>query len=120
MNELKEHWIEIINTVNENRPSLGMILDHSDPDQIKGNVLTIQVTDVSKFNISILDRNRLAVERTIQDRLGHDLRCKFVLNETRDINEQKLKQQTEKESLEANSREIVRKVIDKFQGELLK
>ncbi len=120
VNELKEHWIEIINTVNENRPSLGMILDHSDPDQIKGNVLTIQVTDVSKFNISILDRNRLAVERTIQDRLGHDLRCKFVLNETRDINEQKLKQQTEKESLEANSREIVRKVIDKFQGELLK
>jgi len=120
IDELKDRWSDVIGAVNESRPSLGMILENSVPDSITGPKLCININSGSNFNLTVLDRNKAVIERKILGIFNKEIRCKFELSVSPDLEEKKLKEKAEKQSQESNSREVLRKVIDKFEGELLR
>jgi len=120
IDELKDRWSDVIGAVNESRPSLGMILENSVPVSITGPKLCININSGSNFNLTVLDRNKAVIERKILGIFNKEIRCKFELSVSPDLEEKKLKEKAEKQSQESNSREVLRKVIDKFEGELLR
>ncbi len=119
IDELKNQWVDVAEAVSENRPSLGMILDNSLPVALKGKHLTVDVVNESKFNVGILDRSRSVIERKVHKIFDVELRIKFVLDKSTSNNDEIKKNRT-KNTNGTNSKDILKKVIDKFEGELLR
>ncbi|MBC8216789.1 MAG: DNA polymerase III subunit gamma/tau [Candidatus Marinimicrobia bacterium] len=119
IDELKNQWVDVAEAVSENRPSLGMILDNSLPVALNGKHLTVDVVNESKFNVGILDRSRSVIERKVHKIFDVELRIKFVLDKSTSNNDEIKKNRT-KNTNGTNSKDILKKVIDKFEGELLR
>lgn len=119
IDKLKNQWVDVAEAVSENRPSLGMILDNSLPVALKGKHLTVDVVNESKFNVGILDRSRSVIERKVHKIFDVELRIKFVLDKSTSNNDEIKKNRT-KNTNGTNSKDILKKVIDKFEGELLR
>ena len=119
IDELRNQWISVAEAVSENRPSLGMILDNSLPASLNGRHLTVNVVNESKFNVGILDRSRSVIERKLHKIFDVELRLKFVLDKSTSNNNEIQKNRT-KNMNGTNGKDILKKVIDKFEGELLR
>ena len=54
LEEIEKKWIKFVEKINQERPSIGTILAHSNPYKLNGNLLVIKVYNLhSCFNIKI-------------------------------------------------------------------
>ena len=62
---IEEKWGGLVGKVTKERPSIGTALEHSEPVQLDGNKLIINVYDLPKFSVGNLNRNNQVIEQFV-------------------------------------------------------
>ncbi|MEE8437374.1 MAG: DNA polymerase III subunit gamma/tau, partial [Candidatus Neomarinimicrobiota bacterium] len=70
LDEIKNGWAELVAAVNIKRPSIGMVLEHSRPEKLNGNRLTVFVFDLPKFSVRTLEKNQIIIEEFLEQQFG--------------------------------------------------
>ena len=119
---IKEKWDDFVDKVSKQRPSIGTILDNAEPLELNENLLTVNIFDLPKFSIGNLEHNQELINQFAQEH--YDIALKIIpkLVESDKVghkskdNDPKMK----KDDAPTNKDAVVSKVLEVFDGEILR
>jgi len=118
--EIEKKWSRFVEKINQDRPSIGTILAHSNPYELNGNLLVIKIYDLPKFSVGNLERNNQVIEKYFEDHYGVSLKLRAIISDGVDPeNNNKIIEQPIS-SIKANGDEVVTRVLEVFDGEILR
>ena len=120
LDEIKDKWQDFIKVVNSERPSLGSTLDHSIPTNIKDNQLTITVSGLPEFSVNNLNHNKELIQKSLSTFYGNDYVLFFSWDSknSNDVNLSNSEPEVREDSKDADK--VVEKIIEEFDGEILR
>lgn len=120
LEQIEEKWGGFVGKVTQARPSIGTALEHSQPYELNGNKLLIKVFNLPKFSVGNLNRNSQIIEKFIEDHYGVSLKLKAELSEEKAPEQiiQKVEETVADETPNGDS--VVSKVLEVFDGEILR
>ncbi|MCS5634453.1 MAG: DNA polymerase III subunit gamma/tau [Candidatus Marinimicrobia bacterium] len=118
--EIEKKWSRFVEKINQDRPSIGTILAHSNPYELNGNLLVIKIYDLPKFSVGNLERNNRVIEKYFEDHYGVSLKLRAIISDGVDPeNNNKIIEQ-HIPSKKANGDDVVTRVLEVFDGEILR
>ena len=120
---IEEKWGGLVGKVTKERPSIGTALEHSEPVQLDGNKLIINVYDLPKFSVGNLNRNNQVIERFVEAHYGVGLKIKAEHAERNGTDAPKNPVVKEPPTSTAPSQDgetVVSRVLEVFDGEILR
>ena len=118
--EIEKKWTRFVEKINQDRPSIGTILAHSNPYELNGNLLVIKIYDLPKFSVGNLERNNRVIEKYFEDHYGVSLKLRAIIsNEVDPENSNKIIEEPIS-SKKANGDDVVTRVLEVFDGEILR
>ena len=118
--EIEKKWSRFVEKINQDRPSIGTILAHSNPYELNGNLLVIKIYDLPKFSVGNLERNNQVIEKYFEDHYGVSLKLRAIIsNEVDPENSNKIIEEPIS-SKKANGDDVVTRVLEVFDGEILR
>ena len=118
--EIEKKWSRFVEKINQDRPSIGTILAHSNPYELNGNLLVIKIYDLPKFSVGNLERNNRVIEKYFDDHYGVSLKLRAIIsNEVDPENSNKIIE-VPISSKKANGDDVVTRVLEVFDGEILR
>ena len=118
--EIEKKWSRFVEKINQDRPSIGTILAHSNPYELNGNLLVIKIYDLPKFSVGNLERNNRVIEKYFEDHYGVSLKLRAIIsNEVDPENSNKIIEGPIS-SKKANGDDVVTRVLEVFDGEILR
>ena len=120
LDKIKDKWQDFIKVVNSERPSLGSTLDHSIPTNIKDNQLTITVSGLPEFSVNNLNHNKELIQKSLSTFYGNEYVLFFSWDSknSNDVNLANSEPEVRKDSKDADK--VVEKIIEEFDGEILR
>ena len=120
LEEIEKKWSKFVEKINQERPSIGTILAHSNPYELNGNLLVIKVYNLPKFSVGNLERNNQVIEKFIKEHYGVSLKLKAIISD--EVEPEKNVEIIEEPVLskEANGDDVVTRVLEVFDGEILR
>ncbi len=122
--EIEKGWLRFIEGVRKERPSIGTVLEHSEPFELIGNRLVIKVYDLPKFSVGSLNRNNRVVEKFIEDHYGASFQLVAEWQEgkgtTDRIEKSREKQDSSDDDKNKDGDQVVSRVLEVFDGEILR
>jgi len=120
LDEIKDKWQDFIKVVNSERPSLGSTLDHSIPTNIKDNQLTITVSGLPEFSVNNLNHNKELIQKSLSTFYGNHYVLFFSWDSknSNDVNLANSEPEVREDSKDADK--VVEKIIEEFDGEILR
>ena len=115
--KINKEWVSFVEKITKERPSIGTALEHSQPTDLEGNILTIKVFDLPKFSVG----NKQVIERFADEHYGTILNIKSVQGKRE--GELKHTSTEVEDNIETNKSEgktVVSRVIEVFDGEILR
>jgi len=79
--EIKKKRTRFVEKINQDRPSIGTILAHSNPYELNGNLLVIKIYDLPKFSVGNLERNNQVIEKYFEDHYGVSLKLRAIISD---------------------------------------
>ena len=120
LEEIEKKWSKFVEKINQERPSIGTILAHSNPYELNGNLLVIKVYNLPKFSVGNLERNNQVIEKYFEDHYGVSLKLRAIISDGVDPeNKNKIIEQPIS-SKKANGDDVVTRVLEVFDGEILR
>ena len=120
IDDIKNNWSEIISMVTNVRTSIGIVMEHSKPIEIKKNILSVGIHNQPKFSLDLLKNNKEIVEDIINKIMNKKVVLKFseVNDEIKSI---KIDTDSAKhvKNEDINS-DTMDSVIELFDGEILR
>ena len=120
IDDIKNNWSEIISMVTNVRTSIGIVMEHSKPIDIKKNILSVGIHNQPKFSLDLLKNNKEIVEDIINKIMNKKVVLKFseVNDEIKSI---KIDTDSAKhvKNEDINS-DTMDSVIELFDGEILR
>ena len=119
---VKEKWDDFVDKVSKQRPSIGAILDNAEPLELNENLLTVNIFDLPKFSIGNLEHNQELINQFAQEHYDMALKIIPKLMES-DKAGHKLKDndpKMNKDDAAASKDAVVSKVLEVFDGEILR
>ena len=120
VDDIKNNWSEIISMVTNVRTSIGIVMEHSKPIEIKKNILSVGIHNQPKFSLDLLKNNKEIVEDIINKIMNKKVVPKFseVNDEIKSI---KIDTDSAKhvKNEDINS-DTMDSVIELFDGEILR
>ena len=119
---IKEKWDDFVDKVSKQRPSIGTILDNAEPLELNENLLTVNIFDLPKFSIGNLEHNQELINQFAQEHYDMALKIIPKLVESDKVghkskdNDPKMK----KDDAPTNKDAVVSKVLEVFDGEILR
>ena len=124
LEEIEKGWLRFIEGVRKERPSIGTVLEHSEPFELIGNRLVIKVYDLPKFSVGSLNRNNRVVEKFIEDHYGASFQLVAEWQEgkgtTDRIEKSREKQDSSDDDKNKDGDQVVSRVLEVFDGEILR
>ena len=120
IDDIKNNWSEIISMVTNVRTSIGIVMEHSKPIDIKKNILSVGIHNQPKFSLDLLKNNKEIVEDIINKIMNKKVVLKFseVNDEIKSI---KIDTDSAKHvKNEDNNSDTMDSVIELFDGEILR
>jgi len=122
--EIEDRWLSILEEIKRRKPAVGQFLSEGWPTSIKGNILDVTFGANNGFHISSIERNRDVLQNILFEILGVRLRIRCLRDEKGDLdNIRKVPTRVDKrtafETL-VKENEIVKTIVDTFDGELIK
>ena len=74
---------------------------------------------VSKFNFSILERNKRWISHSLEKIISHPVSIKFIFEEKQKKSGNNTKNKSNKNLLQKNGKAIISQIIDVFDGEII-
>ena len=120
LDKIKDKWQDFIKVVNSERPSLGSTLDHSIPTNIKDNQLTITVSGLPEFSVNNLNHNKELIQKSLSTFYGNEYVLFFSWDSknSNDVNLANSEPEVREDSKDADK--VVEKIIEEFDGEILR
>ncbi len=124
LEEIEKGWLRFIEGIRKERPSIGTVLEHSEPFELIGNRLVIKVYDLPKFSVGSLNRNNRVVEKFIEDHYGASFQLVAEWQEgkgtTDRIEKSREKQDSSDDDKNKDGDQVVSRVLEVFDGEILR
>ncbi|MEE8335083.1 MAG: DNA polymerase III subunit gamma/tau [Candidatus Neomarinimicrobiota bacterium] len=119
LDEIKNGWTELVAAVNIKRPSIGMVLEHSRPEKLIGNRLTVFVFDLPKFSVRTLEKNQIIIENFLEEKF--ELKLKIIGEWQPGENPQDQKLEIKTGGNYGNKEDpVINRIIEQFDGEILR
>ena len=118
--EIKKKWSRFVGKINQDRPSIGTILAHSNPYELNGNLLVIKIYDLPKFSVGNLERNNHVIEKYFEDHYGVSLKLRAIISDEVDPENSNKIIEEPISSKKANGDDVVTRVLEVFDGEILR
>ena len=118
--EIKKKWSRFVEKINQDRPSIGTILAHSNPYELNGNLLVIKIYDLPKFSVGNLERNNQVIEKYFEDHYGVSLKLRAIISDGVDPENNNKIIEEPIPSKKANGDDVVTRVLEVFDGEILR
>ena len=120
IDDIKNNWSEIISMVTNVRTSIGIVMEHSKPIEIKKNILSVGIHNQPKFSLDLLKNNKEIVEDIINKIMNKKVVLKF--SEVNDENKSiKIDTDSAKHvKNEDTNSDTMDSVIELFDGEILR
>ncbi|MBT4752948.1 MAG: hypothetical protein HOO07_04740, partial [Candidatus Marinimicrobia bacterium] len=112
-------WPEILEKIHLSRPSIGAIIEECIPTDLDGNNLTLQSFGKSGFNIKMVERGIPTIEKVILDKIGIPLKV-LVKNGDGDSQQKKIVKTRAEKISSPNDDKIFNKIVEVFDGEILR
>ena len=114
-----ENWGKIIKKIQEDRPSISAMLEDYDPVDVYRNVLYIQSKTGAVFNEKIINNGKELLKRHLESMSKAKVKVEIRLNEKTIDKGTSINTKLKLEN-KANDEEIFNKVVDLFDGEILR
>jgi len=122
--EIEKGWLRFIEGVRKERPSIGTVLEHSEPFELIENRLVIKVYDLPKFSVGSLNRNNRVVEKFIEDHYGASFQLVAEWQEGKGTTDRIEKSREKQDSSDGDKNkdgdQVVSRVLEVFDGEILR
>ena len=122
--EIEKGWLMFIEGIRKERPSIGTVLENSEPFELTGNRLVIKVYDLPKFSVDSLNRNKQVVEKFIEEHYGVSFKLVAEWQEgkgpTDRIKKPREKQDSSDSDKNKDGDQVLSRVIEVFDGEILR
>ena len=122
--EIEKGWLRFIEGVRKERPSIGTVLEHSEPFELIGNRLVIKVYDLPKFSVGSLNRNNRVIEKFIEDHYGVSFQLLAEWQESKGTTDRIEKPREKQDSGDGDKNtdgdQVVSRVLEVFDGEILR
>ena len=119
---IKDTWNDFVSKVSNNRPSIATILEHADPIELNGNLLTVNIVDLPKFSVGNLEHNQELINQFAQEH--YDIPLKIVPKLVQSNNSDNISKKNDSkvdEDHSSNSKDtVISKVLEVFDGEILR
>jgi len=113
-------WKDFVLNINNQRPSIGATLDHAKPTEINNNKLTITVSGLPEFSVKNLNHNNEFIEKSLNEQLKQSVKLSFIWDSDATDNNPISSQPSETIADTVNSDKVVEKIIEEFDGEILR
>lgn len=119
---IKEKWDDFVDKVSKQRPSIGTILDNAEPLELNENLLTVNIFDLPKFSIGNLEHNQDLINQFAQEHYDIALKIipKLVESDSVDHKSKDSDSKVNKDDAPTNKDAVVSKVLEVFDGEILR
>ena len=120
LEEIEKTWSRFIGKINQDRPSIGTILSNSNPYELNGSLLVIKIYNLPKFSIGNLERNNQVIEEFIENHYGVPLKLKAIISDEAEPenNDEIIEEPVSSEK--TNGDEVITRVLEIFDGEILR
>jgi len=122
--EIEKGWLRFVEGVRKERPSIGTVLEHSEPFELVGNRLVIKVYDLPKFSVGSLNRNNRVIEKFIKDHYGVSFKLVAEWQEGKGTTDRIEKPREKQDSGDGDQNrdgdQVVSRVLEVFDGEILR
>lgn len=118
LNQIINHWPQLIAEIKKIKNTVAMVLEETYPKNYINNKLEVEVFDQPQFNVDRLEMNKALIEKTFKGIFEKDVRMVFILNNNHKQNEPP--QMRESENGSKNNESIMNRVIEMFDGEMIR
>ena len=120
LEKIKSNWSDFVAIITNERPSIGTILDSSIPIELVGNNLNIDIMDLSDFSVANLERHSSLVNQFAENYFNSPVKIfpKLVVSKKKENVSKKSSKENE-DNIVTNDN-VLSKVIEVFDGELLR
>ena len=117
---VKNEWPNFVKNINSERPSLGSALDHSTPTNIDGNQITITVSGLPEFSVNNLTHNKSYIEESLSKFIKKEIKLFFLWDSenSKEVNLSSPASEVREDS--KNEDKVVERIIEEFDGEILR
>ncbi len=116
LENIQQHWPQIVEAVKQKKRSLGALLSHAVPAELSGDILQLSFKKEGNFSARKVEKNAPLVEKIIGEMFGTPLKIKCIVVDSSEEKPSSLKAPLE----ELYQREpLLRSVVDIFDGELI-
>tara|TARA_S200000501_G_scaffold365850_1_gene399840 strand:- start:629 stop:2323 length:1695 start_codon:yes stop_codon:yes gene_type:complete len=115
ISKIAKLWNDIIREININRPSIGSIIEECKPVELKNEILVLKYLPNNGFNESLFNRAIPFVQEIIYKHFGRKLTLDIIKGKKQINNPEKLNSKSDQ-----NNEEIFNKIIDVFDGEIIR
>ena len=117
---VKNEWPNFVKNINSERPSLSSALDHSTPTNIDGNQITITVSGLPEFSVNNLTHNKSYIEESLSKFIKKEIKLFFLWDSenSKEVNLSSPAPEVREDS--KNEDKVVERIIEEFDGEILR
>ena len=115
---IKSNWHQMITKIGSIKTSVAMVLEHTLPMELNNKKLDVAVVDQPRFSLDRLERNRQLIENTFTEIFKQSMRITFLFNE--EIEEDIKHEIPDAPGIPTNGDPVVNRVIEVFDGEILR
>lgn len=116
---INKGWVTLVSKISKKRQSISMVLEHSLPVELEGRHLLVHVFDLPKFSVSTLEKNLSTIEEYLEEHYGVTLRLKAEWKPGEGP-QLKIPKNIEKEQTEKKGDPVIDRIIEQFDGEILR
>ncbi|MFQ5652116.1 MAG: hypothetical protein ACE5IY_19475, partial [bacterium] len=127
LERIKTEWLKIVDGVKNRKIHLGSFLNEGYPTSLHDEILEISFGKDAGFHMKTVETNKSIVQEVIFEQTGFRLRIRCHKNESDEFNQMVTQRRPEAVAAEQPAEEedvlqipIVKKVIEVFDGELVK
>jgi len=113
LENFRNHWNKIIEELEKNNSKISHFLEEAKLTSFDGNQLLIELINGHRFHLKTLEKDAEQIASVINDKLGQKIRIKFHIQEN---NEDK----PEKKKPESAEHPLFMKVLETFDGEIIR
>lgn len=116
---LNTEWFNIINKINVDKPSIGAIIEDYSPVSIDNGVVQLRADRKTGFNVKAMERSMPLIESILFEVTDTKLKINFEKNDIESFKNSSKKRVSQSET-NPKDEEVFNKVVDIFDGEILR
>jgi len=118
LKNIESNWHQMITKIGTIKTSVAMVLEHTMPIELKNKKLDVAVINQPRFSFNRLEKNQQLIESTFEEIFKQTVRIIFIYKEE---SQDEIKHETtETPSIPTKGNPVVNRVIEVFDGEILR